>query len=103
MTAEADAFHSLYRRHAPAVWRFVRSLRADSATADDLVAEAFARAWTAAAPLREESVKAYLFTIARNLHRLSSCPAEDRIGDFRLTRAAASKRPFHFRLASALS
>ena len=37
--------------------------------ASDLTAETFARIWTAAGEPRIESVKAYLFTIARNLHR----------------------------------
>jgi RNA polymerase sigma-70 factor (ECF subfamily) len=69
MTIAATDFRTLYELHAPAVRRFVLFLGADRASADDLVAETFARAWTSATPLREASVKAYLFTIARNLHR----------------------------------
>lgn len=69
MTDAAADFRRLYELHAPAVRRFVRFLGADAASADDIVAETFARAWTSAGPLREETVKAYLFTIARNIHR----------------------------------
>jgi RNA polymerase sigma-70 factor, ECF subfamily len=69
MPDAADDFRMLYQLHAPAVRRFVLFLGADAASADDVVAETFARAWTAAGRLREASVKAYLFTIARNLHR----------------------------------
>ncbi|HEX5181792.1 MAG TPA: sigma-70 family RNA polymerase sigma factor [Allosphingosinicella sp.] len=69
MTIAAGDFHALYERHAPALRRFVSCLGADPSSADDIVAETFTRAWTAAAPIRPDSVKAYLFTIARNLHR----------------------------------
>jgi RNA polymerase sigma-70 factor (ECF subfamily) len=69
MPDAAEDFRMLYQLHAPAVRRFVLFLGADAASADDVVAETFARAWTSAGPLREATVKAYLFTIARNLHR----------------------------------
>jgi RNA polymerase sigma-70 factor (ECF subfamily) len=69
MTDAAADFRTLYQLYAPAVRRFVLFLGSDSASADDIVAETFARAWTSAGPLREATVKAYLFTIARNLHR----------------------------------
>jgi RNA polymerase sigma-70 factor, ECF subfamily len=72
MTTAVQDFHGLYQRHAAAVRRFVRFLGADAATADDIVAETFARAWTAGGSVRQETVKAYLFTIARNLHRRSA-------------------------------
>jgi RNA polymerase sigma-70 factor (ECF subfamily) len=69
MTDAAVDFRRLYQLHAPAVRRFVLFLGSDTASADDIVAETFARAWTSAGPLRESTVRAYLFTIARNLHR----------------------------------
>lgn len=37
--------------------------------ADDITSETFVRAWTAPGSIRQESVRAYLFTIARNLFR----------------------------------
>lgn len=69
MTIAAANFDALYTRHAPALRRFVLYLGADASSADDIVAEAFVRAWTAVAPIRPETIRAYLFTIARNLHR----------------------------------
>ncbi len=62
-------FRHLYETHAPHVRRFLVFLGADPALADDLTSEAFVRAWTSAAPIRQETARAYLFTIARNLFR----------------------------------
>jgi RNA polymerase sigma-70 factor, ECF subfamily len=61
-------FRALYERYAPDVRRFALYLCGDAALADDITSETFVRAWTAPGPLREETIKAYLFTIARNLH-----------------------------------
>ena len=41
-------------------------LSGDVAEAKDMTSEAFVRAWTATSEIRNESVKAYLFAIARN-------------------------------------
>lgn len=62
-------FHALYQSYAPQVHRFALFLCGDATLADDLTAEAFARAWTSRGKIREATVKAYLFTIARNLYR----------------------------------
>jgi RNA polymerase sigma-70 factor (ECF subfamily) len=61
-------FQALYERYAPQVRRFALFLAGDSTLADDLTAETFVRAWTAPGTIRQETVKAYLFTIARNLY-----------------------------------
>ena len=61
-------FATLYERYAPHVHRFAFYLSGDAALADDITSETFVRAWTSGAPIRQETVKAYLFTIARNLH-----------------------------------
>lgn len=61
-------FHGLYERYAPHVHRFALSLCRDPVLADDITSETFVRAWTSGGPIREETVKAYLFTIARNLY-----------------------------------
>jgi RNA polymerase sigma-70 factor (ECF subfamily) len=63
-------FHDLYTRYARDVHRFALYLSCDPGLADDLTSETFLRAWTATTPIREASVKAYLFTIARNLYLL---------------------------------
>lgn len=62
-------FHELYNRYASDVYRFAHWLTGNPDDARDITSETFVRAWTAAEETRLESVKAYLFTIARNLHR----------------------------------
>jgi RNA polymerase sigma-70 factor, ECF subfamily len=62
-------FHTLYQSYAPQVHRFALFLCGDSTLADDITSEAFVRAWTSRGKIREATVKAYLFTIARNLYR----------------------------------
>jgi RNA polymerase sigma-70 factor, ECF subfamily len=61
-------FQTLYERYAPQVRRFALFLGGDPALADDITSETFVRAWTAPGPIKQETVKAYLFTIARNLY-----------------------------------
>lgn len=61
-------FHDLYVRHARDVHRFALYLTCNTALAEDLTSEAFLRAWSSAGPIREPTVKAYLFTIVRNLY-----------------------------------
>ena len=60
-------FHDLYERYAPDVYRFALWLSGDPAEADDIASETFVRAWASSGKIRTETVKAYLFTIARNL------------------------------------
>lgn len=62
-------FHELYERYSQEVYRFALFLSGDAATADDLTSETFVRAWAGSGQIRQATVKAYLFTIVRNLHR----------------------------------
>jgi RNA polymerase sigma-70 factor, ECF subfamily len=62
-------FHALYERHARDVARFAYYLCGDRSQAEDLAAEAFARAWAALDDVRAATMKAYLFAIVRNLAR----------------------------------
>lgn len=62
-------FESLYKSYAPQVRRFVLFLCGDAALADDITSETFVRAWVGQGKIRQATVKAYLFTIARNLYR----------------------------------
>ncbi|HYV98702.1 MAG TPA: sigma-70 family RNA polymerase sigma factor [Gemmatimonadaceae bacterium] len=68
MNAAKGDFGDVHARHAAAVYRFALYLCGDAAEAEDIAAETFARAWTSPAPLRAETVRSYLFTIARNIH-----------------------------------
>jgi RNA polymerase sigma-70 factor (ECF subfamily) len=69
MAQSATDFRKLYESHAPHVRRFVLFLGGDPALADDITSETFVRAWAAPGPIRQDTVRAYLFTIARNLFR----------------------------------
>lgn len=62
-------FHTLYQSYAPLVRRFALFLCGNPALADDITSETFVRAWTSRGKIREATVKAYLFTIARNFYR----------------------------------
>jgi len=62
-------FHKLYARYDEGVYRFAHWLTGNPADAQDITSETFVRAFTGPNEPRLESVKAYLFTIARNLHR----------------------------------
>lgn len=64
-----DALAEVWDHHAEAVRRFARHLSGNASQADDLTQEAFVRLWTTSSPIRTETVRAYLFTIVRNLHR----------------------------------
>ena len=69
MDARQTTFHELYSRYAADVYRFAHWLTGNPDDAQDITSETFVRAWTAPEEPRMETVKAYLFTIARNLHR----------------------------------
>src|SRR5688500_1368901 len=64
-----EAFRLIYERYHRDVYRFALFLTGDPARADDLSAETFLRAWTAREAIRQDTIKAYLLTIARNLYR----------------------------------
>jgi RNA polymerase sigma-70 factor (ECF subfamily) len=69
VSERSTSFHELYTRFAAEVYRFAYWLTGNVHDANDLTAETFARVWMATEEPRLESVKAYLFTIARNLYR----------------------------------
>jgi RNA polymerase sigma-70 factor (ECF subfamily) len=60
-------FSALYKKHAQDVFHFALYLSGDRSEAEDITSETFVRAWTSPEPIRAATVKAYLFTIARNL------------------------------------
>jgi RNA polymerase sigma-70 factor (ECF subfamily) len=61
-------FEELYVAYSPDVYRFANWLTGNVHDAEDVTAETFARAWMNFATIRTETLKAYLFTIARNIH-----------------------------------
>ncbi len=62
-------FHELYAEYSRDVYRFSYWLTGNSHDAADITSETFVRAWTASDGVKMDSVKAYLFAIARNLVR----------------------------------
>src|SRR5215831_1092187 len=101
-------FHGLYERYANHVHRFALFLCDDPALADDITSETFVRAWTSPGPIREETVKAYLFTIARNLYHDFLCRAHSsksiscRTRRLRRKRSVSPECCTHFLLCSQL-
>lgn len=61
-------FHEMYQRHSKDVYRYAYWLSGSAEEADDITSETFARAWAGREDIRTETVKAYLFAIARNLY-----------------------------------
>jgi len=62
------SFEDLYESYANEVYRFSLWLTADSSEAEDIVSETLIRAWTNNSKIRTETLKAYLFTISRNIY-----------------------------------
>jgi RNA polymerase sigma-70 factor, ECF subfamily len=69
VSRRSTTFHELYQRYSADVYRFAHWLTGNPEDARDITSETFARVWAASEEPRMDSVKAYLFAIARNLHR----------------------------------
>ena len=61
-------FEELYDSYSTDVYRFALWLAGNSSEAEDVTSETFVRAWTRRKTIRTETLKANLFTIARNLY-----------------------------------
>jgi len=61
-------FRNLYETYAEDVFRFALWLAGDTMEAEDVTSEVFVRAWSRRCAIRTETLKAYLFTIARNVY-----------------------------------
>ena len=61
-------FQELYDSYASDVYRFALWLAGDRSEAEDITSETFVRAWVRRNTIRTETLKAYLFTIARNYY-----------------------------------
>ena len=67
MKSDLISFHDLYKRYSQDVGRFAFWLCGDKDDAKDLASETFIRVWTAGKQVHANTVRAYLFTITRNL------------------------------------
>jgi len=61
-------FKDLYESYAAEVYRFTLWLAGDISEAEDITSETFIRAWIHHSKIRTETLKAYLFTISRNIY-----------------------------------
>jgi len=61
-------FQDLYESYATEVYRFAFWLAGDRFEAEDITSETFVRAWVKHSAIRTETLKAYLFAIARNIY-----------------------------------
>jgi RNA polymerase sigma-70 factor (ECF subfamily) len=61
-------FQDLYESHVVDVYRFSLWISGDQAEAEDITSETFIRAWGRRQTIRTETLKAYLFTISRNIY-----------------------------------
>jgi RNA polymerase sigma-70 factor (ECF subfamily) len=62
------SFQDLYETYARDVYRFALWITGDRCEAEDIMSEAILRAWVRRHKIRTETLKAYLFAIARNLY-----------------------------------
>jgi RNA polymerase sigma factor (sigma-70 family) len=77
-------FEAQVMPHLDAAYRFARWLSRSAVEADDIVQEAFLRAFRAFDTLRGEEAKAWLFTIVRNCHA-TAVQQQRRRGEVELT------------------
>jgi RNA polymerase sigma-70 factor (ECF subfamily) len=68
-TDQAELLRAIHDAHGPALLRFAMRLTGDYTLAEDIVQEALLRAWKKPAILEQsdESARAWLFTVVRNL------------------------------------
>jgi RNA polymerase sigma-70 factor (ECF subfamily) len=66
---ETVLIRALYEQHSGALWRYAVRLTGDPARSEDIVQETLLRAWKHPEVVEdtEHSVRAWLFTVARNL------------------------------------
>ncbi len=58
----------MYNSYATDVYRFAFSIAGDRSEAEDITSETFVRVWSHLTTIRTETLKAYLFTVARNFY-----------------------------------
>ena len=61
-------FQDLYDLYADEVYKFAFWLCGDRFEAEDITSETFVRVWVRFSTIRTKTLKAYLFTIARNIY-----------------------------------
>ena len=90
--AEQERFRRLVLPHLDAAYNFARFLCRDGPAAEDIVHDAFVRAWRGFAAFRGDNPKAWLFAIVRNLVFSSARAARAQAEVFDFDPAAAEGR-----------
>ena len=85
-------FHTIYEQYYQDVYRYSYWLSGRAVDADDITSETFIRAWVGREKIRTETVKAYLFAIARNLY-LNQRRAGKKTADLELNLVDPAPRP----------
>jgi len=85
-------FRDMYQKYAGDVYRFAYWLCGDQFAAEDITSETFVRAWGNLDPSLMETVRAYLFRIARNIY-LQGRRRDDRITQLPENRVAPTRNP----------
>jgi len=67
MKSSIISFQDIYKKYANDVFRFAFYLCGNQDDAKDITSETFVRLWTSRNKLIDKTLKAFLFTIARNL------------------------------------
>ena len=95
---EAEAFEQVLERYRPAVFSFLLRLSANRALAEDLLQETWVRLANSASQLADDTnLRAWLFTVARNLHashRRWTLIDEQRLRDLHLWPGGRQATPF---------
>jgi RNA polymerase sigma-70 factor (ECF subfamily) len=94
MANDTTTFHDVYSRYSADVFRFSYWLCGNADDAKDITSETFVRLWTAKAEVRVGTVKAYLFSIARNIY-IRSKGREDRFSPINPEAPDAGHLPDH--------
>lgn len=71
-------FQNIYEAYSAEIYRFAIWLAGDCFDAEDITSETFIRAWARFSVIRTKTLKAYLFTIARNVY-LDQCKKRSRL------------------------
>ena len=61
-------FQELYESYSAEIYRFALWLSGNSFEAEDITSATFVQAWARNNTIRTETLKAYLFTVARNIY-----------------------------------
>jgi RNA polymerase sigma-70 factor, ECF subfamily len=92
-------FSELYSQNAQDVYRFALWLSSDHKEAEDITAETFVKIWGRIGSIRMETLKGYLFKIARNIYlqRRRRLGRADDLSEYQVDHSPGPERVFEIR------